>query len=566
MQNRPVVYTILVTIIIILASALLGYASMQGWPMQLFPFSDTSPEELPSGANIAGWASLDRDSYLTGDIARYHIRVLWRENLVNPDLETFKNSIGFFPFNRREILDAERTLANDIGEYTLEYVLQAVDVEPSTRLLLPPPTVYYTDSQSGDGTLQSFRISPPSASIGSYYPEDVSEISLLELKGKILVPEALKQGLMFILGSLLMLAGLFLIWKFGSRRTQTQLSEPEQLWRKFHALDRKNMDNRSYLLACEKIFTGLFQYKTHISPMVFWSDMGLDEGTWKDNCLTARNIFSRNYLLESPQVDDVEKINQLLDSIFSRIVEEQRLQREQEPSFKARLLQQPRVLSTAGVALTFASVMFVLAARPSLLLSPDVARYNEAYQLIEDRSTIDKGYGLMSEILEQIEDERIKSAALYNIGTLATQPVILNQNPDQHLALLKVMFQEEQIFVEPLLHSLGLNAEVEILALFTDTAHALNQGEAALKAAIRLSPDDGNAKRNLEMLGKRRRALAETIQELLTVPEEEGAGEGELQRQTLVDLEVLMEMEMPDEYAELEEGKDNKDYFIMEGF
>jgi hypothetical protein len=41
---------------------------------------------------------------------------------------------------------------------------------------------------------------------------------------------------------------------------------------------------------------------------------------------------------------------------------------------------------------------------------------------------------------------------------------------------------------------------------------------------------------------------------------------GELQRQSLMDLEQFMQMEMPEEFAELEEGTDDKDYFILEGF
>ena len=93
----------------------------------------------------------------------------------------------------------------------------------------------------------------------------------------------------------------------------------------------------------------------------------------------------------------------------------------------------------------------------------------------------------------------------------------------------------------------------------------MTQGEAALKAAVRITPDDTMIRRNLELIHKRRGAYADTIKELLQEGED-ASGMGELLRQSLMNLEDFMQMEMPDEYAELEEGKDDKDYFILEGF
>ena len=103
-------------------------------------------ELLPGSADdLAGRAGFDRDSYHVGETAVYRIRLLWRDDAVDPDLETFRNGIGLFPFHRRETRESRRELPGNIGEYTLEYVLQAVDVTPSGSHLLSP-------SHSGSST------------------------------------------------------------------------------------------------------------------------------------------------------------------------------------------------------------------------------------------------------------------------------------------------------------------------------------------------------------------------------------------------------------------------------
>ena len=62
------------------------------------------------------------------------------------------------------------------------------------------------------------------------------------------------------------------------------------------------------------------------------------------------------------------------------MIDEARLERENQPSAVQRLLQQPNVLAVSGVSIAAAVVMFVLAAQPQLWLSPDLSRYNRAVQ------------------------------------------------------------------------------------------------------------------------------------------------------------------------------------------
>jgi hypothetical protein len=116
-----------------------------------------------------------------------------------------------------------------------------------------------------------------------------------------------------------------------------------------------------------------------------------------------------------------------------------------------------------------------------------------------------------------------------------------------------------------LLHSLNMEDPFLLVAMIRDSIRYLTISESTFKSATRVNPDDENIRRNLELVHKQRNAYADTIQEILSEGED-SSDAGELQRQALMDLEMFLQTEMPDKYAEFEEGKNNKEYFILEAF
>ena len=82
---------------------------------------------------------------------------------------------------------------------------------------------------------------------------------------------------------------------------------------------------------------------------------------------------------------------------------------------------------------------------------------------------------------------------------------------------------------------------------------------------MRADPVDPDVRRNLELLGKTRRAIARSVAQLASLGDD-APGTQQLLSQTVIDLRVLMETELPDDYARLDEGKDDRDYFILEKF
>ena len=291
-----------VVIVLILSffSLALFYFSLQGKPDSWYPVIKNEDSGLREGELIRGWASLDRDSYLIGELASYSIRLLWRNDKLTPDTDTFKNGIGFFPFNRLEVSERTALIAGNVTEYNLRFLLHAVDVEPAQSYVLSPPTIYFTNKDNDIAELSSYRLDAPQVHIGEYYPQNVSKIPLLAMKGKINNPAGMRGGGMALIGLLLAGIAIGLLWLFGRVRLVETLSEPERIWREFENIKTKGYLPREFLTHCEFIFTDLLMYKLEMNPSDFWSGQQSENTEWAEIVDRARHIFYQGYLKTEP--------------------------------------------------------------------------------------------------------------------------------------------------------------------------------------------------------------------------------------------------------------------------
>ena len=566
LHNRIISGSIIAALLLLIAACLLVYSSLSLTPRSLFPYAEPlAAGTLVEGQNIGGTAAFDKDSYLIGDLASYRISLFWRDEVITPDIEAFRNGIGFFPFNRLSVTESKSVHPGGIQEISLQYNLQAVDVETTRSYQLAPPTVYYTVVGNADMQLESFRIDAPVIHIGEFYPANVSGVELVTYKGEIKDPVTGRQ-MMMALSALLMLAlGGGLLRYYGRIRQRTELDDSEQLWYVYRQLDREQLGNRQYLDQCERVFTGLLRYRLQLSPALFWSGAATDDQVWADILLRARELFYRNYLSADPGDETLTEVTSIIDGMFARLTEEDRLRREQQPRFLQRVSSEFGALSSGGSMLLAGLFMFTLTLFPRIWTSTDVLVYNAAVRRLSDNETILAIQEDVNEAAEQIQEPQIKAAALYNLAVLSTRPAMAEISEDQQHALLQVMFQQEKVFIDALLHSLTMEDPFLLVSILRDSVRYLTMSESSLKTATRLAPEDEAIQRNLELAQKRRNAYAETIQELLTQGDDSG-GQGELQRQALMDLEMLLQTEMPDKYADFKEGQNNKEYFIMEAF
>ena len=565
MKSRAMVLSLLIVSILVLLCAVIILSSLKGLPENWYPFSEISQSNLRENELIRGWATVDKDSLLIGDLVHYNIRLLWRNERISPDTETFKGGIGFFPLNRVGVTENTRRFAGNISEYNLDFTLQAVDVDPAQSYVLSPPTVYFTDKDQDSGELQSYRITGPQIHIGEFYPQNVSKIPLLSIKGKINDPKVLRSTILGLSGLVLIGLAVWLAWFFGRVRKVETLSEPEQLWREFQQIKSGDRKPREYLSQCELIFTDLSMYKLEMNPAEFWSGKHSDDSQWDEVVNNGRKIFYQGYFKKEPEEKLLDQITKMLDGLFSQLVEEERLKAEILPSWSARLARQPLLTSFCSVVLVTAIVVIILSINSNSWGSREVREYNRIVDVLTGDGLVEDKYEEIMEFTEVASGKRVKAAALYNAGTFSATPELVGQDIYQQEALLEVMFQEQRLYLDALLHSLNMEDPFLLIAMIRDGIRFMTVGETTLKTAVRLSPTDMDIRRNLELIKKRRDAYADTIADLLQEGEE-SEGTGEVLQQTLMDLEQFMQMEMPEEFAELEEGKDDKDYFILEGF
>ena len=245
-------------------------------------------------------------------------------------------------------------------------------------------------------------------------------------------------------------------------------------------------------------------------------------------------------------------------------VEADRLRREEAAGILARLRGQPAVLG-AGTALGAAGIAaLVLAAMPAAWLAADVRAYNDAVAVLEDEGDAAAALDAFLLVADRAADERVRAAALYNAGTLLPDVRLTRLSRDQYDAFRTAIFLPG-ITLARIMHDLELDTEFELVTLLTELTRRHVQAEDALKGAVRLRPGDADVSRNLEIVAKLRRAIARTLAALVSEADP-GDGEGQMLGQTVIDLQMLMETELPDDLAREDEGKDDRAYFIMERF
>ncbi len=530
----------------------------------LFPFAEHAPGELAEDEDIRAWIAFDKASYLLGDLVTYRVRLLWRPARVAPDLETFETSIGFYPFDHRESHFERRRLGGGVREYVADYTLQVINVDAPASYELDTATVYYTRESEGHSELHALRANPPIAYVGEFFPGNIATIGLRPPKAAIDDAGPLRRTLMFALAmALAVLAGV-LLWQRGRRRPYADLSRGEQLWRDRDALAKAELSERERLLAYESLFTEILELRSGIAPFEFWSRRGVADGEWQAVIDEAHDAFDGAYRPAGPSAADVETLAALTERLLAPVIAAARLERETHAGWLERLQSQPWFLGASAALLIVAIVTLWLAAAPSAWLSDDIRRYNAAVAALEADTDLREAVDAFAALGDAADDARVRSAAFYNLGTLLVDPRLTRLSREQYRNFLQAIFLPD-ITLDLLLHDLELDAEFELITLLTELTRQYVQAEQALEAAIRAGPPEPDMGRNLELLGKTRRAIGRSLAQLVT-DGEAGAGAQQMLSQTVIDLRLLMEAELPDDYAKLDEGKDDSDYFILEQF
>jgi len=552
----PLRFTVVGAVSMVFISGVLVLASLQGWPKQIFRFMESVQQELPIDTDVAGWASFDRDSYAVGEIIKYRVRVLYRNDKIVPDLEQFERSLSFTPIEKRESVKTRGKNADNVNDYTLEYSLQGVDVLSGTMYHLDPVVLFYKQADSTTRELQSIRIETPSVFFTESYPGDVAKIPLKAMKRQINEAYQLRRGLMTASGSILFALVIFVLWRYGRRRSQQELTETEKIWQEFRAINAVTLNNREYLFKCEKIITRLFLARAGLNPAAFWLCKNPSEAYWKDLVIRLRQILDKIYCPSGLSHEDVDEVTRRLNDTFSETVAEDKLILEAAPSFIVRLKQQPRILVLSSTCFGLGVIMFSLVSFPGIWLSSEVVNYNDLIEVLTEAPLIEESVPFIA-LSEQSDKNKIKAAALYNAGTIKAHLKPSSSPPLQELELLEIVFQPDK--------SLESYIENEAsLEMFFASAGWLRSAKQNLQDAVRADPYDEDIIRNLELVSKRYAAVMAAINSLFAAAQATPDNSVKSKLETMVD---VLNLEWPEDVEEKDkEDKKSPTYKISEKF
>ena len=527
-------------------------------------FGSGGEPTLGEGETISAWIELDKPSYLQGDIVRYRVLLLWDADAVRPNLDSFESSVSFYPLEKLAVRSAEQPARGSLREYSAEFTLQGVNVDAPAEYRLDTATVYYSSANDGHAEVQALRVNPPPLYFGEFFPADVADISLLPYKGPLDEAGRLRGSLMAALGATALSLLALMLWLRGRRRPERSLSPAEILWREFEPLRRAGGEARPRLLACERIFTRALELRAGMSAAEFWSARDLESRDAGVALAAAREAFMAAYRPEGPGETEVTAVVDSIDALLGPMVREELLRRELQDSPVERLRGQPRLLGYAALLAVTGAAALVLAAVPGTWVPADIRSYNTAARQLESGDDLQGAYDAFVALAENAADVRVQAAALYNAAGLMVDPRLAGLSRERFDNFRNAIFLPD-VTLDRFLHDMEMDAEFELVTLLTELTRRYVQAEQAMRAAVRVAPGDGDARRNLEILSKIRRAIGRSLSSM-TRPDADSSGSQQMVSQAVIDLMLLMEAELPDDFAKQDEGKDDRDYFILEKF
>ncbi|MGY8814816.1 MAG: hypothetical protein ACKVHQ_08870 [Gammaproteobacteria bacterium] len=546
-EDKLRLFISVVALLVVLLAIVLLASSRTGSSDQIGGIDKNKEIVLEEGSYIQGWSSLDRDSAHIGEVVNFHINIIYNAEQVEPDIEVFERSVDVMPLEKIRFNDAVIALDGGLKKYVLDYQLQVVNVELDASYQLDPSVIYYTTP--GESALKSIQVPSPSIHVTSYYPYDVSDISLKGIKGP--APEySVFTRAFLLLGSILLISlCVICIFKFCIRKSNSELSKTESLWLEYQGNAIDSTDNRVNVSASERIFTQLLEAQTAIKPEIFWSGHDPKEGFWLEISKRARVLLRTIYKPSGPDNNDVSNASILLNDTFAHVIDEEKRITLNEPSLLRRLISQKKIMFISGSCLLSGITLLIFSAWPNIWVPQNILKYNGLVENVQNEEYVDEFATQFADLAKEINDDGLKSAAFYNSGTLLAANVQI-LDTDQ-------MLTEGGAFSDVAADERVIQDAEDLLEVLANNVEIYRKSELQLRESVRLDSKDENIRRNLELVIKRRKAILHIINTLMET--------GHLQQVKIDELLNLLESQMALEFK-VEEGKEAPGYYIGEDF
>jgi hypothetical protein len=450
-----------------------------------------------------------------GEPFEYRLRVLYRPDRVEPDFAGLLRNVRFVPFEqlhlRRPVI-TRTTLADGMNEYILSYPVLGIAVVPYKTYTLDPVRLDWRVIASGEQG--GVEVQPGAIAISGYYPAEVYGQTFEQLRPAINDYYRLKQLAIAALALLMLFGGGMLLHRALRRRQLIVAVEADRIYRQFESVSPA-ANPRARLLAYEQVLLTLLLFYRKFSARTFWAGRSDNvESAMQTLLLRMKQRLHPAYQLAEPGQDSVSLVREDLQQVFTAIQPD--IDAERQAGLDAlqgtlsRRIRQHQLSFAGGISAVLVGLCCaVLLLRPAVWREADIILYNDWINGLPARifdNSRDRELGVIDvqmlvqfaeqqDILQKLQTDIVKSAYLYNFGTVVARAyvsILSGENQDAEQA------DEEESTNKP-----SFEFPLQLLA-----------------NAVRLYPQSEDGRRNLE--------LAIVLREAEKKEEDNGQVQGEV--------------------------------------
>jgi hypothetical protein len=453
--------------------------------------NETGPDILAPDEDIRLEVSSDISVH-AAEPFDYQVRVLYRPDKVSPDFRQLLRDVNFAPFEQRH-KTRTRIVENKgnglIHKYVLSYTIVGIDVLPGSPYELEEVSISYKNV--GSNSMEIINHESVSVLIAPYYEGNPLDMMLEPAKGpvddnRILVLSLLAGCLLLFL----LLCGT-LLRKVIIKPDISPRALADQLRDRFNEIKASANDRRSKLIEYEKLILSIFKSYGKRAAIGFWLAADSDDGSsWSRMETAIKPAIEYAYRTTGPGDPDLRSVESNFEQFYLDVEsqvdnERQAMLMELQGTVGQRIRRNRFGMSAVVVSLVIAMIFLYLIINQDIWADQDARVFNTWLNSLPERLMVeDAQHGLNNldiemlghisdeqRVLEKLQSDSLRSAYLYNYGTLATniyKSILLNPPQDE----------EEEVPEPP-----TFEFPLQLMA-----------------NAARFNPDDEDVRRNLEII------------------------------------------------------------------
>ena len=374
-----------------------------------------------------------------GEPFDYKIIVGFRSDKIKPDFTQLLRDVRISPFeqiHRSRTTIIENDFSENYREYAITYSIVGIDVVPGKLYTLGPVKVNYTEI--GRDKIDSIMVEPKSVTIDMYSVENAIEIPFQPLRGVLKNNAIYKQITIISCLFIFLFIGVVSVWNSVRRRHFSSQSVADKLRNKFNEVRNLRGGKRQKVILFEKIILSFFKHYGNQSAKIFWSrKRDKIKSFWQEQAKKLKQPFESAYSYAGPLEKDIQIIEENFENVCLEIEPESAKERlnilDELEGTRWQRIARKKVTFVCGIAGLFISLIFLyLLISPKIWMDKDVITFNDWLEILPERlleETNNHDLGLLDvemlenisdqkQVLENLEADSLKSAYLYNYGTL----------------------------------------------------------------------------------------------------------------------------------------------------